>query len=70
MGISLLEQVGLLNVDGYFNSSIELFNKGVEEGFIEDSARHILMLAETAEELMKRMEEYVPVHDGVASRQS
>ncbi|KAB1224829.1 putative cytokinin riboside 5'-monophosphate phosphoribohydrolase LOG4 [Morella rubra] len=30
--------VGLLNVDGYYNSLLALFDKGVEEGFIEDSA--------------------------------
>uniref|UniRef100_A0A2N9GQR5 Cytokinin riboside 5'-monophosphate phosphoribohydrolase n=1 Tax=Fagus sylvatica TaxID=28930 RepID=A0A2N9GQR5_FAGSY len=58
--------VGLLNVDGYFNSLLALFDKGVEEGFIEDSARHIVIIANTAEELIKKMEEYAPVHDKVA----
>lgn len=53
--------VGLLNVDGYYNSLLALFDKGVEEGFIEDSARRIVVIAETAEELMKKMEEYAPV---------
>jgi predicted Rossmann-fold nucleotide-binding protein len=48
--------VGLLNVDGYFNSLLALFDKGVEEGFIEDSARHIVIIANTAEELIKKME--------------
>ncbi|KAL6337390.1 hypothetical protein AAG906_036704 [Vitis piasezkii] len=62
--------VGLLNVDGYFNSLIELFNKAVEEGFIVDSERHIIVSADTAEELMKKMEEYAPVHDAVTSRRS
>ncbi|KAK9290846.1 hypothetical protein L1049_009024 [Liquidambar formosana] len=62
--------VGLLNVDGYYDSLLALFDKGVEEGFIEDSARHILVSADTAEELIKKMEEYAPVHDGVAPRQS
>ncbi|KAK6928751.1 LOG family [Dillenia turbinata] len=62
--------VGLLNVDGYYNSLLELFDKGVEEGFIADSARHILLSADTAAELIKKMEEYVPVHDRVAPRQS
>ncbi|KAK6162991.1 hypothetical protein DH2020_002832 [Rehmannia glutinosa] len=62
--------VGLLNVDGYYNSLLALFDKGVEEGFIEDSARHIVVLADTAEQLINKMEEYAPVHEGVASRQS
>ncbi|XP_059454097.1 probable cytokinin riboside 5'-monophosphate phosphoribohydrolase LOGL10 [Corylus avellana] len=52
--------VGLLNVDGYYNSLLALFDKGVEEGFIEDSARRIVVIADTAEELMKKMEEYAP----------
>ncbi len=45
-----------MNVDGYFNSLLALFDKGVEEGFIEDSARHIVIIANTAEELIKKME--------------
>lgn len=48
--------MGLLNVDGYYNSLLALFDKGVEEGFIEDSARHIVIIANTADELIKKME--------------
>ncbi|XP_077227268.1 putative cytokinin riboside 5'-monophosphate phosphoribohydrolase LOGL10 isoform X2 [Tasmannia lanceolata] len=62
--------VGLLNVDGYYNSLLALFDKGVEEGFIEDSARQIVVSAETAEELIRKMEEYSPLHDRVAPKQS
>ncbi|XP_010241256.1 PREDICTED: cytokinin riboside 5'-monophosphate phosphoribohydrolase LOG1-like [Nelumbo nucifera] len=62
--------VGLLNVDGYYNSLLAFFDKGVEEGFIENSARHIVVSADTAEELIKKMEEYAPLHDKVAPRQS
>ncbi|CAL5330807.1 unnamed protein product [Camellia sinensis] len=62
--------VGLLNVDGYYNSLLALFDKGVEEGFIQGSARHIVVSADTAEELINKMEEYAPVHDRVAPRQS
>ncbi|XP_057978623.1 cytokinin riboside 5'-monophosphate phosphoribohydrolase LOG1-like [Malania oleifera] len=62
--------VGLLNVAGYYNSLLTLFDKGVEEGFIEGSARQIVISAETAADLIKKMEEYVPVHDRVAPRQS
>ncbi|XP_019053331.1 PREDICTED: cytokinin riboside 5'-monophosphate phosphoribohydrolase LOG1-like [Nelumbo nucifera] len=62
--------VGLLNVDGYYDCLLALFDKGVEEGFIEDSARHIVVSADTAEELIKKMEEYAPLHDKVAPRQS
>ncbi|XP_058006914.1 cytokinin riboside 5'-monophosphate phosphoribohydrolase LOG1-like isoform X2 [Hevea brasiliensis] len=62
--------VGLLNVDGYYNSLLALFDKGVEEGFIKDTARHIVVIAETAAELIKKMEEYTSVHDKVVPRQS
>lgn len=49
-------QVGLLNVDGYYNSLLALFDKGVEEGFIKPTARHIVVSAPTAKELIERME--------------
>ncbi|XVF22945.1 hypothetical protein REPUB_Repub12eG0214700 [Reevesia pubescens] len=62
--------VGLLNVDGYYNSLLALFDKGVEEGFIDSSARHIVVIADTAEELLRKMEEYAPVHDKVAPTES
>ncbi|KAF9665711.1 hypothetical protein SADUNF_Sadunf16G0152100 [Salix dunnii] len=62
--------VGLLNADGYYNSLLALFDKGVEEGFINDTARDIVITAETAAELIEKMEQYAPVHDKVAPRQS
>ncbi|KAG5527550.1 hypothetical protein RHGRI_028454 [Rhododendron griersonianum] len=42
------EPIGLLNVDGYYNSLLALFDNGVEEGFIKPSARHIILFASTA----------------------
>ncbi|XVF33729.1 hypothetical protein REPUB_Repub17cG0193500 [Reevesia pubescens] len=62
--------VGLLNVDGFYNSLLALFDKGVEEGFIHSSARNIVVIADTAEELIRKMEEYAPEHDKVAPTQS
>lgn len=59
--------VGLLNVDGYYNSLLTFIDKAVEEGFINTSARRIIVLAPTAEELMEKLEDYVPYHDRVAS---
>lgn len=47
--------VGLLNVDGYYNSLLSLFDKGVEEGFIDDAARNIFVLADTAAELLTKL---------------
>ncbi|XP_019186461.1 PREDICTED: probable cytokinin riboside 5'-monophosphate phosphoribohydrolase LOGL10 [Ipomoea nil] len=62
--------VGLLNVDGYYDGLLALFDKGVEEGFIDDSARNIVVLGDTAKDLITKMEEYAPGHDRVATRQS
>ncbi|KAG9450697.1 hypothetical protein H6P81_010662 [Aristolochia fimbriata] len=62
--------VGLLNVDGYYNCLLALFDKGVEEGFIKPCARNIIVSAPTAEKLIQMMEEYSPVHDGVAPANS
>ncbi|VAH16392.1 unnamed protein product [Triticum turgidum subsp. durum] len=61
-------RVGLLNVDGYYNSLLTFIDKAVEEGFINTSARRIIVLAPTAEELMEKLEDYVPYHDRVASK--
>ncbi|CAM8963695.1 unnamed protein product [Rhodiola kirilowii] len=61
--------VGILNVDGYYDSLLALFDKGVEEGFIEHSARQIIISASNPAELLQKMEEYAPSHEGVASRE-
>ncbi|KAL1541301.1 Cytokinin riboside 5'-monophosphate phosphoribohydrolase log1 [Salvia divinorum] len=60
--------VGLLNVDGYYNSLLSFIDKAVEEGFISPNARHIIESAPTAKELVKKLEEYVPRHERVASK--
>lgn len=62
--------VGLLNVDGYYNSLLALFDNGVEEGFIKPLARHIVLSAPSARELLNKMEQYTPCHDQVVPRES
>ncbi|KAL1534786.1 putative cytokinin riboside 5'-monophosphate phosphoribohydrolase logl2, variant 3 [Salvia divinorum] len=62
--------VGLLNVDGYYNSLLSFIDKAVDEGFIAPSARHIILSAQTAHELMPKLEDYVPKHNGVAPKLS
>lgn len=49
--------VGLLNVDGYYNSLLSFIDKAVDEGFISPSARHIIVSAHTAHELMSKLED-------------
>lgn len=49
-------QVGLLNVDGYYNALLTFIDKAVEEGFITPNARHIIVSAPTATDLMNKLE--------------
>ncbi|GAY37430.1 cytokinin riboside 5'-monophosphate phosphoribohydrolase LOG8 [Citrus sinensis] len=62
--------VGLLNVDGYYNSLLALFDNGVQEGFIKPSARQIIISAPSAKELLEKMEQYTPAHEHVAPHES
>ncbi|OVA18059.1 Cytokinin riboside 5'-monophosphate phosphoribohydrolase LOG [Macleaya cordata] len=62
--------VGLLNVDGYYNTLLCFIDKAVEEGFISPNERHIIISAPTAKELVIKLEEYVPQHERVATKQS
>lgn len=63
------KQVGLLNVDGYYDGLLSLFDKGVAEGFIKPTARNIALSAKTAPELISRMEVilhiYISNYDGI-----
>ncbi|WJX09215.1 Cytokinin riboside 5'-monophosphate phosphoribohydrolase log1 [Trifolium repens] len=61
--------VGLLNVDGYYNSLLSFIDNAVNEGFITPDARHIIVSAHTAQDLMCKLEEYVPKHCSVAPKQ-
>ncbi|KAL0438319.1 UNVERIFIED_CONTAM: Cytokinin riboside 5'-monophosphate phosphoribohydrolase LOG5 [Sesamum latifolium] len=60
--------VGLLNVDGYYNSLLSFIDKAVDDGFINPSQRHIIVSAPTPQELLRKLEEYVPLHDGVVAQ--
>ncbi|KAH8509572.1 hypothetical protein Peur_051363 [Populus x canadensis] len=62
--------VGLMNVDGYYNSLLSFIDKAVDEGFITPAARHIIVSAHTAQELMCLLEDYEAEHSGVASKLS
>ncbi|KAJ4747283.1 Cytokinin riboside 5'-monophosphate phosphoribohydrolase [Rhynchospora pubera] len=62
--------VGLLNVDGYYNSLLSFIDKAVDEGFIMPSARHIIVSAQTAHELLSKLEEYEAMEDGAEQKLS
>ncbi|KAF5473924.1 hypothetical protein F2P56_005871 [Juglans regia] len=60
--------VGLLNVDGFYNSLLSFIDKAVDEGFISPIARRIIMSAPTAKQLFRHLEEYVPEYDEITSK--
>ncbi|KAI3832569.1 hypothetical protein MKW98_002115 [Papaver atlanticum] len=59
--------VGLLNVDGFYNSLLSFIDKAVDEGFISPSARRIIVSASTAKQLVEELEEFVPEYDEITA---
>lgn len=49
-------QVGLLNVDGYYNYLLTFIDKAVDDGFIKPSQRSIIVSAPNAKELLQKLE--------------
>lgn len=45
-----------MNVDGYYDPLIALFEKGATEGFINPDCKQIFVSAPTASELLTKME--------------
>ncbi|EPS70976.1 hypothetical protein M569_03783 [Genlisea aurea] len=60
--------VGLLNVDGYYNSLLSFLDKAVDEGFISPTARRIFVSAPTAKELVRELEVHKPTCDEITSK--
>ncbi|OAY42975.1 cytokinin riboside 5'-monophosphate phosphoribohydrolase LOG7 [Manihot esculenta] len=60
--------VGLLNVDGFYNSLLSFIDKAVDEGFISPTARRIIVSAPTAKQLVRQLEEYEAEYDEVTSK--
>ncbi|KAJ8565248.1 hypothetical protein K7X08_007824 [Anisodus acutangulus] len=59
--------VGLLNVEGYYNSLLCFLDKAVDEGFISPTARRIIVSAPTPQQLVRQLEEHVPETDEITS---
>jgi len=54
--------VGLLNVNGYYDALKALTDNMVTEGFLNEQVNGTLLISESAEELLERMENYSPPH--------
>ncbi|KAH7659693.1 Cytokinin riboside 5'-monophosphate phosphoribohydrolase LOG protein, partial [Dioscorea alata] len=60
--------VGLLNSNGYYNSLLSFIDQAVEEGFINPIARHIIVCASNAKQLIEKLEDYHPCPEQVSSK--
>ena len=52
----LLSQVGLLNINGYYNSLLVFIDQTVKESFIKPTTHHIIISASNAKELVEKLE--------------
>lgn len=52
--------VGLLNVDGYFDHLLAFVQTMVDKGFLKEVNQHMLLVSDTIEGLLKKMQEYQP----------
>lgn len=52
--------IGLLNVAGYFDPLLELIDRAVEQGFIRNQHRHLLVVDEDPVVLLDRLEAHEP----------
>jgi len=57
----LSKPVGLLNINGFFNPLIALLDHAVQEKFLRQEHRNILILEEKEELLLTRLNNYQPV---------
>lgn len=53
--------VGLLNINGYFNSLVEQLDHAVNQQFLRPEHRNILLIDEDEEILFEKMKNYQPV---------
>lgn len=51
--------VGMLNTNGYFNHTLKQLDVMVEEGFLKESNRKMLLVSDNIHELMEMMANYV-----------
>lgn len=50
--------VGLLNVNGFFDATLLQLDKMVEEGYLKQTNRNMLLVANTVDELLHKMNNY------------
>jgi len=50
--------IGLLNVNGFFDAILLQLDKMVEEGYLKQDNRNLLITSNSVPELMKKMQQY------------
>ncbi|KAL6514304.1 Cytokinin riboside 5'-monophosphate phosphoribohydrolase log7 [Orobanche hederae] len=60
--------VGLLNVEGYYDCLLSFLDKAVDEGFISQTARTIIVSAPTPKQLVRELEEHIQEYDETTSK--
>ncbi|XVF16663.1 hypothetical protein REPUB_Repub10bG0051500 [Reevesia pubescens] len=57
--------IGILNVNGFYDSLFSFLNHAVEQRFISQATRQILVTATTLEQLLNQLQAFVPQRDPV-----
>ena len=52
--------VGILNINGYFDATLQQLDKMAEEGFLKPQNKALLIVADNIPELMYKMNNYTP----------
>ena len=52
--------VGILNINGYFDATLQQLDKMAEEGFLKPKNKALLIVADNIPELMNKMNNYTP----------
>ena len=51
--------IGLLNISGFFDAILLQLDKMVEEGYVKQDNRNLLIVETSVPELMKKMHQYI-----------
>ena len=60
--------IGLLNVNNFYNGMSSFLDHAVEQKFIPQSMRHILLSASSAEKLIDKLQGFVHEPDPIAAQ--
>ena len=52
--------VGLLNINGFFDATLQQLDKMVDEGYVKSENKKLLIVANSVSELMQKMNNYAP----------